>query len=47
MATGTDTGEPGVTADLLWREIVLLNDHGTSVMDAVKATLERGGAARH
>ena len=37
LATGTDTGEVGVTADLLWREIALLHDHGASPMDAIKA----------
>lgn len=44
MATGTDTGEPGVTADLLWREIVLLHDHGASAMDAVKAATSNAAA---
>ena len=37
LAAGTDTGEVGVTADLLWREIVLLHDHGASPMTAVQA----------
>jgi imidazolonepropionase-like amidohydrolase len=37
MATGTDTGEVGVTADMVWREVALLHDHGMSSMDAVKA----------
>ena len=37
IATGTDTGEVGVTADLVWREIVLLHDHGASPMAAIKA----------
>ncbi len=37
VATGTDTGEIGVTADMVWREIVLLHDHGASSMAAIKA----------
>lgn len=37
LATGTDTGEVGVTADLVWREIALLNDHGASPMVAIQA----------
>jgi imidazolonepropionase-like amidohydrolase len=37
LATGTDTGEYGVSADMLWREIVLLHDHGYPAMDAIKA----------
>ena len=37
LATGTDTGEVGVTADMVWREIVLLHDHGTSAMAAIQA----------
>lgn len=37
IATGTDTGEVGVTADMVWREIVLLHDHGASPMAAMKA----------
>ncbi len=37
IATGTDTGEVGVTADLVWREIVLLHQHGASPMGAIKA----------
>ena len=37
MATGTDTGEVGVTADMVWREIVLLRDHGASSMAAIRA----------
>jgi imidazolonepropionase-like amidohydrolase len=37
MATGTDTGEVGVTADMVWREIALLHDHGMASMDAIKA----------
>ena len=30
LATGTDTGEVGVTADMVAREIALLHDHGAS-----------------
>ena len=37
LATGTDTGEVGVTADMVWREIVLLHDHGATPMAAIKA----------
>jgi imidazolonepropionase-like amidohydrolase len=37
VATGTDTGEVGVTADLLWREIGLLHAHGASPMAAIGA----------
>jgi imidazolonepropionase-like amidohydrolase len=37
LATGTDTGEVGVTADMVWREIVLLHDHGVTPMAAIKA----------
>ncbi len=44
LATGTDTGEVGVTADMVWREIVLLHDHGASPMAAIRAATS--GAAR-
>jgi imidazolonepropionase-like amidohydrolase len=37
IATGTDTGEVGVTADMVWREITLVHEHGASPMDAIKA----------
>ncbi len=37
LATGTDTGEVGVTSDMVWREIVLLHDHGASPMAAIQA----------
>lgn len=37
MATGTDTGEVGVTADMVWREIALLHSHGASPIAAIKA----------
>ena len=37
LATGTDTGEVGVTSDMVWREIVLLHDHGASPMAAIRA----------
>ena len=37
VATGTDTGEVGVTSDLVWREIALLHDHGASPMAAIQA----------
>lgn len=32
-----DTGEVGVTSDLVWREVVLLHDHGASAMAAIQA----------
>jgi imidazolonepropionase-like amidohydrolase len=37
IATGTDTGEVGVTADMVWREISLLRDHGASPMASIRA----------
>jgi imidazolonepropionase-like amidohydrolase len=37
IATGTDTGEVGVTADMVWREIALLHDHGASAMTSIQA----------
>ncbi|MGZ9277327.1 MAG: amidohydrolase family protein [Candidatus Limnocylindrales bacterium] len=37
IATGTDTGEVGVTADMVWREVALLHDHGASPMAAIQA----------
>jgi imidazolonepropionase-like amidohydrolase len=37
LATGTDTGEVGVTADMVWREIALLHEHGASPMAAIQA----------
>jgi imidazolonepropionase-like amidohydrolase len=42
LATGTDTGEVGVTADMVWREIALLHDHGATAMDAIKAATSSG-----
>ena len=42
LATGTDTGEVGVTADMVWREIALLHDHGASPMTAIKAATSSG-----
>lgn len=42
LATGTDTGEVGVTADLVWREIALLHDHGLSAMAAIQAATSSG-----
>ena len=42
LATGTDTGEVGVTADLVWREIALLVDHGDSPMAAIRAATSSG-----
>jgi imidazolonepropionase-like amidohydrolase len=37
VATGTDTGEVGVTADMVWREIALLHDHGATPMASICA----------
>ena len=37
LATGTDTGEVGVTADMVSREIALLHDHGATPMAAIRA----------
>jgi imidazolonepropionase-like amidohydrolase len=37
LATGTDTGEVGVTADMVPREIALLVDHGLPAMAAIRA----------
>ncbi len=37
IATGTDTGEVGVTADMTWAEIALLHAHGASPMAAIRA----------
>jgi imidazolonepropionase-like amidohydrolase len=42
LATGTDTGEVGVTSDMVWREIVLLRDHGLSAMAAIAAATSVG-----
>ena len=42
LATGTDTGEVGVTADMVWREIVLLHDHGASAMASIQAATSSG-----
>jgi imidazolonepropionase-like amidohydrolase len=37
IATGTDTGEVGVTGDLVWREAALMRAHGASPMQSIKA----------
>lgn len=37
VATGTDTGVRGVMPEMVWREIVLLHDHGASAMQAIQA----------
>ncbi len=37
VATGTDTGVRGVMPEMVWREIVLLHDHGASPMQSIKA----------
>ena len=37
IATGTDTGEVGVTADMVVREIALIHGHGASAMASIKA----------
>lgn len=44
IVAGTDTGEVGVTADMVWREIALIRDHGASAMDAVRAGTSRAAA---
>lgn len=44
LATGTDTGEPGVTADMVAREVRLLAEHGATPMAAIQAATS--GAAR-
>ena len=44
LATGTDTGEVGVTADHVWREVALLREHGASTMAAIRSATS--GAAR-
>ena len=43
VATGTDTGVRGVMPEMVWREIVLLHDHGLSAMGAIKAATSPGG----
>jgi imidazolonepropionase-like amidohydrolase len=37
VATGTDTGVRGVMPEMVWREVVLLHDHGASPMQAIHA----------
>jgi len=37
IVAGTDTGEVGVTADLVWREIALIRDHGATAMTSIRA----------
>jgi imidazolonepropionase-like amidohydrolase len=37
VATGTDTGEVGVTADMVWREIGLLHEHGATPMASIQS----------
>lgn len=44
LATGTDAGEYGVSGDMLWREVVLLHDHGCSPMDSIKAATSAAAA---
>jgi imidazolonepropionase-like amidohydrolase len=41
IVAGTDTGEVGVTSDMVWREMALIRDHGASAMDAVRAGTSR------
>ena len=41
FVAGTDTGEVGVTADLVWREIVLLAAQGLAPLDAIAAATSR------
>ena len=42
LATGTDTGEVGVTADMVWREIEVLAGHGASPMTTIRAATSAG-----
>lgn len=42
IATGTDTGEPGVFSNALFREVQLLVDHGYSAMQALKSATSVG-----
>jgi imidazolonepropionase-like amidohydrolase len=42
LATGTDCGVRGVLADMVWREIWNMHDHGLSAMDAIKAGTSGG-----
>ena len=44
IATGTDTGEVGVTADMVAREIALLHEHGASPMAAIRAATSAGAS---
>lgn len=44
VVAGTDTGEVGVTSDMVWREIALIRDHGASAVQAVKAGTSRAAA---
>ncbi len=37
LVAGTDTGEVGVTADMVWREVSLLVNHGLAPVDAIRA----------
>ena len=37
VAAGTDTGVRGVMPEMLWREVVLLHDHGAAPMQAIQA----------
>lgn len=37
IATGTDTGEVGVTADFVWREAALVRAHGATPMQSIQA----------
>lgn len=37
LATGTDTGVPGVLPEMLWREVQLLHEHGARPIDAIRA----------
>lgn len=42
VVTGTDCGVRGVMADMVWREIWNLHDHGLSSMDAIKSGTSGG-----
>jgi imidazolonepropionase-like amidohydrolase len=42
IATGTDTGEIGVTPDMVWREALLVHEHGAPPMAAIRAATSAG-----
>jgi imidazolonepropionase-like amidohydrolase len=44
VASGTDTGVRGVMPEMLWREVVLLHDHGATPMQAIQAATSTAAA---